>query len=335
MIVWRAGPVMQRRAFIAGVIGSFGHQLVAEAQPAGKMWRVGFLGAESASTNHHFVEAFRTGMRERGYVEGQNLTIEQRWAEGRSEHFGDLTADLIRRQVNVIVSISTPAALAAKNLTRTTPIVFIAVDPLGTGLISSLARPGGNVTGLSLALGDEFAGKWLELLSEAIPGLSRVAILWNPTNPSNAGYLKTVQVSARTLGVKLEPQGVATPDRIEGAFGAMASAHAQAVIVFIDPLTVRYRQRIVDLAAKSRLPAMYGFREFAAAGGLMAYGSSVPALCRRAAAYVDKIFKGANPGELPVEQATQFEFVINLSTAKTLGLKMSRSLLLRADETIQ
>jgi putative ABC transport system substrate-binding protein len=274
-------------------------------------------------------------MRERGYVEGQNLTIEQRWAEGRSEHFPDLATDLIQRQVNVIVSISTPAALAAKNLTRTTPIVFIAVDPMGTGLISSLARPGGNVTGLSLALGDGFAGKWLELLTEAIPVLSRVAILWNPTNPSNAGYLKTVQVSARTLGVKLEPQGVATPDRIEGAFGAMASARAQAVIVFIDPLTVRYRQRIVDLAAKSRLPAMYGFREFAAAGGLMAYGSSVPALCRRAAVYVDKIFKGSNAGELPVEQATQFEFVINLKTAKTLGLKISRSLLLRADETIQ
>jgi putative ABC transport system substrate-binding protein len=327
--------VIQRRVFIAGVVGSFGHRLVAEAQPAGKVWRVGFLGAESASTNHHFVEAFRAGMRERGYVEGQTFTIEQRWAEGRSERFRDLTGDLIRHQVNIIVTISTPATLAAKSSTRTMPIVFIAVDPIGTGLISSLARPGGNVTGLSLALGDEFAGKWLELLAEAIPGLSRVAVLWNPTNPSNAGYLKTVEASAQTLGTKIAPQGVATPDRLESAFGAMASAHTQAVIVFIDPLTVRYRERIVGLAAKKRLPAMYGMREFADAGGLMAYGSSVSALCRRASVYVDKIFRGSNPGELPVEQATQFEFVINLKTAKTLGLKIPRSLLLRADETIQ
>src|SRR5712692_6272911 len=172
-------------------------------------------------------------------------------------------------------------------------------------------------------------------VGETIPGLSRVAVLWNPSNPSNAGSLKTMKVSAQTLGMKLEAQGVATPEQLESAFGAMASARAQAGIGFVEPLTVGYRQRIVDLAAKSRLPAMYGFREFAAAGGLMAYGSSVPALCRRAAVYVDKIFNGSNPAELPVEQATQFEFVINLKTAKTQGLTIPRSLLLRADETLQ
>jgi putative ABC transport system substrate-binding protein len=201
--------------------------------------------------------------------------------------------------------------------------------------VSSLARPGGNVTGLSITLGDEFAGKWLELLGEAVPRLSRVAIMWNPANPSNASFLKAVQVAAQRLGTKLELQSVGDPNQLASVFGAVAAAKAQALIVFPDPLTVRYRARIVDLAAESRLPAMYGFREFADAGGLMAYGSNVAALCRRAAAYVDKIVKGAKPGELPVEQATQFEFVINLKTAKALGLTIPPSVLARADELIQ
>ncbi len=325
---------MDRRAFIAGSLSLFTASVAAEAQTR-RVWRVGFLGAETAATNRHFLDAFRSGMREHGYVEGHNLTIEERWAEGRSDRFRDLAAELIRLKLDVLVPISTPAVVVAKNLTRTIPIVFVAVDPLGTGLVSSLAHPGGNVTGLSITLGEEFAGKWLELLREAIPRLSRVAILWNPANPSNATFLKAVQVSAHTTGTTLQLQGVGDPDQLDSAFAAVASGRAQALIVFPDPLTVRYRARIVDLAAKGRLPAIYGFREFADAGGLMAYGSSVAVLCRRAATYVDKILKGAKPGDLPVEQATQFEFVINLKTAKALGLAIPPAVLARADEVIQ
>src|SRR4030095_3587829 len=277
---------------------------------------MGCVAATTASTSRRYLEAFRFGMRDHGYVEGQNLTIEARWAEGRSERFRELTAELIPLKVDVLMVISTGAALAAKDLTRTIPIVAISVDPLGTGVVSSLARPGGNVTGLSITLGDEFAGKWLELLRQAVPQLSRFAILFNPTNAAHSLYLKTLQVSAQRLGTTLQLQGVTDPNQLDGAFGAMAAANAQGLIVFIDPLTVRHRGRIVELAGKVRLPAIYGFREFADTGGLMAYGSSVPALCRRAAMYIDKILKGAKPGDLPVEQATQFEFVINRKTAK-------------------
>jgi putative tryptophan/tyrosine transport system substrate-binding protein len=327
---------MDRRAFITIVGGSMlAGPLAARAQQTSKVWRIGFVAAETASTSGHFLEAFRFGMRDHGYVEGRNLTIEARWAEGRSERFRELTAELIPLKVDGLVAISTGAALAAKELTRTIPIVSISVDPLGTGVVSSLARPGGNITGLSITLGDEFAGKWLELLGQAVPRLSRVAILFNPTNAANAVYLKTLQVSAQRLGTTLQLQGVTDPNQLDGAFGAMAAANAQGLIVFIDPLTVRHRGRIVELAAKVRLPAIYGFREFADTGGLMAYGSSVPALCRRAAMYIDKILKGAKPGDLPVEQATQFEFVINRKTAKTLGLTIPQTLLLQANEVIE
>jgi putative ABC transport system substrate-binding protein len=261
--------VVNRRAFITGTLGLLAAPLTVEAQ-GGKVWRIGFLGAETASTNRHFLEAFRLGMREHGYVEGQNLTIEERWAEGRSERFRDLTVELIQFKVDVLVPISTPAVVAAKDLTGTIPIVFIAVDPLGTGLVSSLARPGGNVTGLSITLGDEFAGKWLELLGEAVPRLSRVAIVWNPANPSNASFLKAVQVAAQKLGTKLELQSVGDPSQLASAFGAVLAAKAQALIVFPDPLTVRYRARIVDLAAESRLPAIYG------SGSSRTWGDSWP-----------------------------------------------------------
>ncbi len=330
--------MIERRGLIIGGLCLLAAPLAADAQPAAKatkVWRVGFLGAETASTGRHFLDAFRQGMSEHGYVEGQNVTIDQRWAEGRSERFRDLTAELTRLKPDVIVTLSTLAALAAKATTRTTPIVFVAGDPTGSGLVQDLARPGGNVTGLSLTLGEEFVGKWLELLGEAIPRLSRVAILSNPTNPANAGRLKVVQIAAQRLRIKLQHEEVTDANQLDSAFGAMSTGQAQGLIVFVDPLTVRYRARIVDLAAKTRLPAIYGFREFVDAGGLMAYGSSVPELCRRAAIYVDKILKGAKPGDLPVEQATQFEFVINLRTAKALGLAIPQSLLVRADQVIQ
>jgi len=269
-------------------------------------------------------------MRERGYVEGQNITIEERWAEGRSERFHDLVAELIRLKMDVIVPISTPAVREAKDLTKTTPIVFIAADPVKTGLVSNLGRPGQNLTGLSLTLGDEFAGKWLELLVDTVPQLSRVAILWNPSNPSNASFLKAVQSSNRTFRTTLSLHGVADASQFESAFRAMAGARAQALIVFVDPVTVRHRARIVELATKTRLPTIYGFREFADAGGLMAYGPNVAGACRRAAVYVDKVLKGAKPGDLPVEQVTQFELLINLKTSKALGLTIPQSVLVRA-----
>jgi ABC-type uncharacterized transport system substrate-binding protein len=326
---------MRRIGLAIALVLSVVASLAVEAQQSGKVWRVGFLGAETASTNLHFLEAFRVGMREHGYVEGQNLTLEVRWAEGRSERFRDLAAELTRLNLDVIVPVSTPAVRAVKALTGTIPIVSISVDPLGTGLVPSLARPGGNVTGLSITLGDEFAAKWLELLGEIVPGLSRVAVLWNPANPGNASFMKAVQAAAKKLGTHLELHGVGEPDQLDAAFAKAAAARVQGVIVFPDPLTVQNRARVVDLAAKSRLPAVYGFREFADSGGLMAYGSSVTALCRRAATYVDKILRGAKPGDLPIEQATQFEFVINLKTAKALGLTIPQTLLLRADQVIE
>jgi putative ABC transport system substrate-binding protein len=316
-------------------LGSLSVPLAASAQQAANVWRIAFLGAESSSTSQHFLDAFRQGLRELGYVEGQNITIEARWAEGRNERFPDLVAELVQLKVNVIIASSGPAAVAAKNGTQTIPIVFIVGDPFGLGLVSSLARPGGNITGLSLALGGEFTGKWLELLSKVIPNASQVAVLWNPTNPANVGYLKALQVEAHRLGVKLQPHEVQDPSQFESAFAAVATARAQGLIVFTDPLTVHYRAQIVDLAAKNRLPTMYGFREFVDAGGLMSYGASDPDAHRRAAVYVDKLLKGAKPADLPVEQPTRFELVINLKTAKALGLTIPPTLLFQADEVLQ
>src|SRR5262245_9193504 len=309
--------------------------LMAEAQPAPRLWRVAFLGAESPATSGHFLDAFRQGLRNRGYVEGQTITIEARWAEGRHERFPALVAELVRLHVHVMLALSTPAALAAKQGTHTTPVVFIAGEPLGSGLVAGLAQPGGNLTGIALALGEAFAGKWLELLQEAMPHASPVAILWNPANPTNAGYLQTLQDAAQRLGVTLQPQGVQDPSQFASAFAAMATAQTQALIVVPDPLTVRYRGQIVELAATHRLPAMYGFREFVHAGGLMAYGSNMSLMCQRAAIYVDKILKGAKPADLPVEQTAKFELVINLKTAQALGITIPPTLLFQADEVIR
>ena len=297
--------------------------------------RIAFLGAESLSISQHFLDAFRQGLREYGYVDGQNITLEARWADGRSERFPELVDDLIRLKVRAIVVVSVAAALAAKSRTTTIPIVFIASDPLGSGLVPNLGRPGGNLTGFSLFLGDQFSSKWLELLMEAVPNISRVAVLMNPAHPAALGYMKVLQEAAQKLGIELRLQEVEEPSQFDSAFETIIAERAQALVVIVDPLTVRYRGRIVELAKKNELPAMYGFREFADAGGLMAYGVNVPSLCRRSAVYVDKILKGANPADLPVEQPTQFEFVINLKTAKALDLTVSPALLARADEVIE
>jgi putative tryptophan/tyrosine transport system substrate-binding protein len=326
---------MQRRAFIILFGSAAAWPLAVWAQEPLKVPTIGFLGAESASTDQQVFDAFREGMREHGYVEGKNVAFVEQWAEGRSERFPELIGELLSLKVNVILAISAPAALAAKHETATIPIVFIASDPLGSGLVASLARPAENLTGLSVFLGDEFSSKWLEFLREAVPSISRVAVLWNPTNPASSHYLTVLRRTAEKLGIKLQPQVVNDPDQFESAFAAMVAAQAQALVVVLDPLTVRYRKRIVELTIKNRLPTMYGVREFAEAGGLMAYGVHLPDLYRRAATYVDKILKGAKPSDLPVEQPTKFEFVINAKTAKTLGLTIPPTLLVFADEVIE
>jgi putative ABC transport system substrate-binding protein len=328
---------MYRRTFLCGaMLGAFTAPLAAAlAQESIARTRVAFVGAESPSTNRHFLDAFRQGLREHGYVDGQNLTLEERWAEGRSERFPELIGELVRLKPRVILTVSVPAAMAAKNATTKIPIVFIAGDPLGSGLVVSLARPGGNLTGLSISLGEDFSGKWLELLREAVPKVSRVAVLSNPTNPANTAYLTVLRGVAQKLGVKLQATEVRDPAGFDSAFASMSEERAQALVVVIDPLTVRYRGRIAELAANYRLPAMYGFREFADAGGLMAYGANVADLCRRAGAYVDKILKGAKPADLPIEQPTKFELVINMKTARALGLTIPPSLLLRADQVLE
>ena len=328
--------MIRRREFITllgGAVATW--PLAARAQRPIAAARIAFLGAESASTNQHFFEAFRQGMREHGYVDGQNVTLLERWAEGRSERFPELVEELIKLKSDVILAVSLPAAVAAKNATTMIPVVFIASDPLGAGLVPSLARPGANLTGFSLFLGDEFSSKWLELLKEAVPSAARVAVVWNPVNPASSHYVAVLQAAARKLGIMLHIEAMSDPNQFEGAFAAMVAAGAQGLIIVVDPLTVRYRDRIVDLAMRNRLPAMYGLREFADAGGLIVYGVNVPYLCRRAAVYVDKIIKGATVAELPVEQPTHFEFIINLKTARALGIEVPPTLLARADEVIE
>jgi ABC-type uncharacterized transport system substrate-binding protein len=309
--------------------------LAAEAQPLGKVPRVGYVFARVSSADQRLWDEARQGLRELGYVDGRNITLEIRWAEGRNERLPELVAELVRLKVDVLVVATTPGALAAKNATRTIPIVLVAVgDPVGSGLVASLARPGGNVTGLSL-LNQELSGKRLELLKEGLPRISRVAILTNPGNPIHATFWKETDTAAQTLGLQLQPISVRAPEDLDEAFRMAARGRADALLVFDDPLALGYRARLVALAAKHRLPTIYGFREFPDAGGLLSYGPKLPDQYRRSAAYVDRILRGAKPADLPVEQPTKFELVINLKTAKALGLTIPQSLLGRADEVIQ
>jgi putative tryptophan/tyrosine transport system substrate-binding protein len=305
----------------------------AEAQRTPK---VGWIEAGSRSANQHFLDAFRQGLRDLQYVEGQNIVIEDRWADGRAERFPELLADLIRSKVDVIVVASTPGASAAKRSESITPVVFWGVsDPVGIGLVASLGHPGGNITGVALGTDEGLAGKWVELLSEAVPNATRVAVLWNPGARGLELRVKELQAAAATLKLKLYIFEVRNVSEFDGAFNAISKTHVGGLIVMVDPLTLQNRERIVRLAAQTRLPTIYGFSEFARSGGLMAYGPSVPDQARRAATYVDKILKGAKPADLPVEQPTKFELVINAKTAKALGLTIPQSLLVRADEIIQ
>jgi len=330
---------MDRRRFIGTIAsGLLATPLAAEAQQAAKAARIGYL-ANVPAANPHLHEAFRQGLRDLGYVEGRNVAIEVRSAEGKPERFPALAAELVALKVDVIVAAGgTLATLAAKQATRTLPIVFTGdADPVANGFVTSLSRPGGNVTGLSV-LQPELVGKGLEQITQAVPGVRRVAVLWQPggwSEGTGKDILKGAEVAARTLGVQLQFVEVRGPADFDRAFSDMTRAHAGAVTVLANTMFFGERRRLVDLAARNRLPAMYGVREYVDAGGLMAYGPSLADLFRRAATYVDKILKGAKPADLPVEQPTKFELVINLKTAKDLGLTIPQSVLARADEVIQ
>ena len=326
---------MNRRAFISTALGFLAAPLAVDAQQPGKVARIGVLSQGSSISGPHIREAFRQGLRDLGYAEGQNIVIEYRYAEGKAERLPDLAAELLRLKVDVIVSGGTLAPLAAKHATGTIPIVMSAAgDPVGTGLVPSLAKPGGNVTGLSNFSAD-LTAKRLQLLKEILPGVSRVAVLWNGANPIAALLMRETEAAARALGLQVQSLEVRGPDEFENALPAAVSGGAGALFVVDDPLVFIARLRIADFAARNRLPMTAIYREFAEAGGLMTFGANLADLNRRAAIYVDKILKGAKPADLPVEQPTKFDLVINLKTAKALGLTIPQSLLVRADEVIQ
>jgi putative ABC transport system substrate-binding protein len=328
---------MNRRTFIGAMAGGLlAAPLAAEAQ-AGKGHRIGYLGTNRAA-NPHLHEAFRQGLRDLGYVEGRNVVIEYRDAEGKLERLPALAAELVALKVDVIVAPGTPQALAAKQATRTIPIVFTAAsDPVPDGLVTSLARPGGNVTGLA-TLSPELVGKGLEQLKRAVPEVSRLAVLWQPGalgERTEKDMLKEADTAGRALGVRLQFVEARGPADVDRAFSDMTRARAGALTVLPSSMFLSERRRLVDLAARNRLPAVYAQREFVHAGGLMSYGPNVADLFRRGATYVDKILKGAKPADLPVEQPTKFELVINLKAEKALGLTIPQSLLRQADQVIK
>ncbi len=327
---------MDRRAFLAGTGAVLlAAPLAAEGQQAAKVWRIGYLDQGSAARNRRYLEALRQGLRDLGWVEGQDIAIEVRFAEGKTDQLPSLAAELVRLRVDIIITSTTPAALAAKHATTTIPIVIgFAADPVGSGIISSLAHPGGNITGWT-HLGLELRGKYLELLKEAVPKAHRFGVLWNPTNQVHKPSLKVIEAAAERLKVELHPVGVQDPKEFESTFTTLAGKGVEALVVFPDGMFLAQTPLIIVLAARNRLPSMYGFREFPEAGGLMAYGVNLSDMFRSSAAFVDKILKGAKPADLPVEQPTKFELVINLKTAKALGLTIPPLLLQRADEIIR
>jgi len=326
-----------RRGFISAVAGV--HLAIPHAttaQPVGKVPRIGWLGFNAPEAVPHQYAAFRQGLRDHGWVEGRNILIEYRSAGGRADRLPALAAELVRLDVDLLVTASSASTRAAKDATTTIPIVMAAsANAPAEGLVASLARPGGNITGMTFLAGPEIAGKQLQLLKEVVPAAARIAVLVNPANASHAAFLQAVQVAARSLEVQLQVAQAQTPDQIEGALAAITRERAAAMLVLTDAMFLGQYRRLADLAARSRLPAMYSQREFVEAGGLVAYGPSLPEMFRRAATHVDKILRGAKPVELPVEQPTKFELVINLKTAKTLGIVIPQSVLLRADEVIE
>jgi len=328
---------MDRRAFVTGLGAALAAPLAAEAQQMGRLYRIGILGNVSIAEPYgaSLWGAFVQGLRELGYADGQNISLEYVSSEGKYERLPALAAELVRRKVDVIVVPADQNALAVKQATSSIPIVMIG-DPVGTGLVANLARPGGNITGLSALAGPEIVGKQLELLKATLPQVSRIAILRNPGNPTHAIWLRQAEIAARSLTIQVQTLEARGPDEFGRAFKAMTTEGVGAVLILTDGMFSNHMIRIADLAMKSRLPAM-GPRNMvdAGAGILMSYGPIGPELFRRAATYVDKILKGAKPGDLPVEQPTKFELVINLKTAKALGLPIPPSLLLRADQVIE
>jgi putative tryptophan/tyrosine transport system substrate-binding protein len=326
---------MKRRQFITLLGGAaVAWPLAARAQQPGKLPTIGFLGTGTSSSQGQWVAAFVQRLRELGWIEGQTVAIEYRWAEGRTERAAEIAAEFVRRKVDVIVTTATAGVVAAKQATLVIPIVFAAAgDPVATGLVANLARPGGNVTGLSLVATD-LAGKRIELLHEVVPGLRRLAIMGNVGNPLVVLEIGEVQAAARTLGLDVVPAGIWKAEDIAPAFEAF-KRRADALFVVLDPLINSNRLPIASLALGARLPTMHGLRELVEAGGLMSYAANFPDLFRRTAGLVDKILRGLKPGNIPVEQPTKFDLVINLTTAKALGLTISEPFLLRADEVIE
>jgi putative ABC transport system substrate-binding protein len=327
--------VIDRRTFVAGLSALLTAPLAAEAQPAAKVWRIGFL---SISSHEHIAHPLRTleeGLRELGYAEGQHVAFEHRFAGGKPERLSELASELLQRRVSIIVAYGATSTRAAKAATTAIPIVMIVhPDPVSAGLVASLAHPGGNITGLA-RLSQELSAKRLALLKEAVPGLTRVAALWYSPSRDGEHSLKQTEEAARSLGIQVHVRAIRNPNELEGTFATMKEGRAGGLITVPSTMLSDNRTTVAGLALKQRLPAIFPEREFVEAGGLMAYGASLAEEFRRAATYVDKILKGAKPGDLPIEQPTKFELVINLKTAKALGLTIPPSLLVRADQVIE
>ncbi len=320
-------------ALIAFTLSLIAAPLAAEAQQTGKIYRVGFLASGSSSAPAPTLDAFRQGLHDLGWLEGQNLALEVRWAEGDLERFPALARNLVGSRVDVLVAAGYQGVQAAREAAGSTPIVMVACDPAET-IVANIARPGGNITGVT-CMSSDLTPKRLQLLKEALPKASRVAVLFNPNDPKKADEVKDMERPARSLGLALRPVKAALASELDDAFTAIAGERVDAIFVLPDTLMILQRQKIADLALKNRLPSMYGFKEFVTAGGLLSYGTTMVSLFRRAAAHVDKVLKGAKPGDVPVEQAMLFELVVNLKTAKALGLTIPPSVLMRADQVIE
>jgi putative ABC transport system substrate-binding protein len=327
---------MKRREFITLLGGAaIAWPLAAGAQQAGKVPRVGFMGNSTAALEANLVGPFRDGLRELGYQEGRNIVIEYRWAEGNYQRFPALVGELLAVPVDVIVTAGTPATLAVKKATSTVPLVMIAVgDPVGTGIVPSLAHPGANITGLS-SIAPDLEGKRLELLREVLPKLSRVALFLNPLNEFHTVSVRQAFAAAQALGIKLHALEVRTSEEVDGALATLVPAKPDALLILADRVFLHNRKRMMDFATEHRLPSVNAYREVVEAGGLMSYGPSYEDMHRRAADYVDKILKGAKPGDLPVQQPTKFTLILNLKSAKVLGVEVPPILLARADEVIE
>lgn len=325
---WRKFLTVLCTAVVALPAGAVGEK-------ADTLRRIGFLGNSTAALEANLIGPFREGLRSLGYVEGKNLLIEWRWAEGKYKRFPALISELIAQKVEVIITAGTPATLAVKKATKTVPLVMVAVgNPVGNGIVPSLGRPGGNITGLT-SISTEMDGKRLELLKEAVPSVSYVAVLWNSASPLQVLAEKQVQIAARSMQLKVLSLGVRTKEEIEAAFVTMIRERPNALLVLADRLFLHHRKLVMDFAAKQRLPGVHAYKELVDAGGLMSYGPSYEEMHRRAAYFVDRILKGANPGNLPVERPRKFDLKVNLKAAKGLGLTIPRAILRRASEVVE